>query len=83
MKNFFLYIYLFDLIIKATYNLIVIPFNTREESGGNNFEYILKYKFIKKKILSHIIALNLIIIKLKYLYTIRNRRATKKNRFLN
>ena len=31
---------LFDLIIKATYNLIVIPFNTREESGGNNFEYI-------------------------------------------
>ena len=40
MKNFFIYIYLFDLIIKATYNLIVIPFNTREESGGNNFEYI-------------------------------------------
>ena len=40
MKYFFVYIYLFNLIIKIIRNLIVIPFDIREIKGADNNEFI-------------------------------------------
>ena len=40
MKYFFVYVYLFNLIIKIIRNLIVIPFDIREIKGADNNEFI-------------------------------------------
>ena len=40
MKYFFVYVYLFNLIIKIIRNLIVIPFDIREIKGAGNNEFI-------------------------------------------